>query len=298
MFNETFASLLKSKGMNPLSLAKAIGVPKSIVYEWKNGLREPSMENLVKLSDYFEVSLEYLTGKSADANKSLPPSEEEAELLLLLRAARQISEEDHNALVRSFKANLDVYLKSTSNRKSRRKAIEDEAVKLLLLQPMKGELGLYFLDCRRILTGGIATIDSMSTYESRVGTIFPFRTDGMTVKQGDMNMVFYDDRVESRERINWTIAHELGHIILAHTENSDDSQRQADEFAASFLIPEAVLRFLDLQKGSPLTPEEMTLHFPASFRACELRRAEISHDESYVQTDDGAELIRRLYGCD
>ena len=110
MFNETFASLLKSKGMNPLSLAKAIGVPKSIVYEWKNGLREPSMENLVKLSDYFEVSLEYLTGKSGDANKNLPPSEEEAELLLLLRAARQISEEDHNALVRSFKANLDVYL--------------------------------------------------------------------------------------------------------------------------------------------------------------------------------------------
>ena len=48
--------------MNPLSLAKEIGVPKSIVYEWRQGVREPSMENLLRLSDFFGVSLEYLTG--------------------------------------------------------------------------------------------------------------------------------------------------------------------------------------------------------------------------------------------
>ena len=298
MFNETLTKLLKSRNMNPLSLAKEIGVPKSIVYEWKNGVREPSMENLLKLSDFFGVSLEYLTGRSDEENPELPQNDEEAEFLLLLRAARRISEEDHNALIRSFKANLDVYLKSSSKRLSKRHAIEDEAVRLLLLQPIKGELGLYFLDCRRLLTGGLATIDSMSAYESRVGTVFPFRTDGMTVKQGDLNMIFYDDRTQSRERINWTIAHELGHIILSHKENSDENQRQADEFAASLLIPEAVLRFLDCQKGSPLTPEEMTAHFPASLKACTLRRAEVTPDLSYVQTNDGAELIRRLYDCE
>ena len=248
MFNETLTKLLKSRNMNPLSLAKEIGVPKSIVYEWKNGVREPSMENLLKLSDFFGVSLEYLTGRSDEENPELPQNDEEAEFLLLLRAARRISEEDHNALIRSFKANLDVYLKTSSKRLSKRHAIEDEAVRLLLLQPIKGELGLYFLDCRRLLTGGLATIDSMTAYESRVGTVFPFRTDGMTVKQGDLNMIFYDDRTQSRERINWTIAHELGHIILSHKENSDENQRQADEFAASLLIPEAVLRFLDCQK--------------------------------------------------
>lgn len=283
--------------MNPLSLAKEIGVPKSIVYEWRKGVREPSMENLVKLSDYFGVSLEYLTGKSESA-ANIPQNDDEAELLVLLRAARRISEEDHNALVRSFKANLDVYLKTSSRRKEKRRQIEEEALGILLMQDVKGELGLYFLDCRNLVTRGIATIDSMSSYERRVGTVFPFRTDGMTVKQGELNMIFYDDRIESRERINWTIAHELGHIILAHANNSDENQRQADEFAASLLIPEAVLRFLDCQSGSPITPEEMTKHFPASLRACERRRAEVSDYSSYVQTDNEAELIRRLYDND
>lgn len=111
MFCDVFSSLLQEKKMNPLSLAKEISVPKSIVYEWKNGSREPSMENLIRLADYFDVSLEYLTGRTDAVTERT-----EKELLHLLRAARTISEEDHDALVQSFKANLDIYLKINAPR--------------------------------------------------------------------------------------------------------------------------------------------------------------------------------------
>ena len=106
MFLTVFNRLLRERGMNPLSLAKQIGVPKSIVYEWRSGEREPSMENLIRLADFFGVSLEYLTGRTDEDTEAT-----EKELLLLLRAAKTISAEDHEALVKSFKANLDSYLK-------------------------------------------------------------------------------------------------------------------------------------------------------------------------------------------
>lgn len=113
MFSDVFTSLLKERNTNALAVAKQIGVPKSIVYEWKQGKREPSMENLIKLSDHFGVSLEYLSGR-----EDVETSESERELLVLLRAARSFSEEDHDALINSFKANLNIYLKNNDKRKT------------------------------------------------------------------------------------------------------------------------------------------------------------------------------------
>ncbi len=106
MFADNLNYLLKIKKMNAMALAKAIGVPKSIVYEWVHGKREPSMENLLKLSDHFGVSLDYLTGRP----ESRDPDEEE--LIVLLRAAKIISPDDHDALLQSFKENLGTYLRS------------------------------------------------------------------------------------------------------------------------------------------------------------------------------------------
>ena len=114
MFTERFNELLKSRKINAVTLAKEIGVPKSIVYEWKSGARDPSLENMLRIADYFGVTLEYLTGREDEE------TDIEKELLVLLRAARDISVEDHDALVNSFKSNLNIYLRS--NDRSKKKA--------------------------------------------------------------------------------------------------------------------------------------------------------------------------------
>ena len=106
MFTEIFSSLLRKEKISPLKLAEKIGVPKSMVYEWKSGKREPSVENLVKIADYFGVSLEYLTGRDEKNDSS------ETELIVMLRTARNISPEDHDALVKQFKENIGAYLES------------------------------------------------------------------------------------------------------------------------------------------------------------------------------------------
>ncbi len=109
MFSDIFCQLLKKYNTNPLRLAKEINVPKSVVYEWKTGAREPSVENMVKLSEFFGVTLEYLAGQPE------PSDSEERELFVMLRAAKEISRDDHDELVDSFKRNLNAYLHSKSS---------------------------------------------------------------------------------------------------------------------------------------------------------------------------------------
>lgn len=106
MFVETFNKLLKKHDISPIKLAKQINVPKSIVYEWKSGIREPGVDNLLKLSDYFGVSVPSLMGHESSSG------EPEEELLVMLRAARNLSQSDHDEMIENFKRNVDLYLRA------------------------------------------------------------------------------------------------------------------------------------------------------------------------------------------
>ena len=68
--NELFAERLKElraeQGVSQVLLAKSLGVSKGIVSLWENGLREPTLSNLVALADYFCVSLDFLAGRTKD----------------------------------------------------------------------------------------------------------------------------------------------------------------------------------------------------------------------------------------
>lgn len=63
-FSERLKDLRKEKKVNQIMLADEIHVSKGIISLWENNLREPTLSNLVALADYFNVSLDYLTGRS------------------------------------------------------------------------------------------------------------------------------------------------------------------------------------------------------------------------------------------
>lgn len=46
-----------------MQLAKAIGVGQSSVSDWLNSKSEPSIDNLWKLADFFDVSIDFLVGR-------------------------------------------------------------------------------------------------------------------------------------------------------------------------------------------------------------------------------------------
>lgn len=49
------------------------------------------------------------------------------------------------------------------------------------------------------------------------------------------------------ERATFTLAHEIGHIVLGHTEPSIEAEVEANTFAQQLLVPEAVLIYLKMQ---------------------------------------------------
>lgn len=63
-FSETLKELRLERKVNQVDLAQAIGVSKGIISLWENGLREPTLTNLIALAKYFNVSIDYLAGLS------------------------------------------------------------------------------------------------------------------------------------------------------------------------------------------------------------------------------------------
>lgn len=63
MLGPQIRKLRLSCRMNQVELAEVLGVSKQSVSNWEHGNILPSVELLVKLSDYFGVSTDYLLGR-------------------------------------------------------------------------------------------------------------------------------------------------------------------------------------------------------------------------------------------
>ena len=62
-FSERLKELRIEKNLGQVELAKQINVSKGIISLWEKGLREPSMQYLIALADYFNCSIDYLVGR-------------------------------------------------------------------------------------------------------------------------------------------------------------------------------------------------------------------------------------------
>lgn len=72
-FPERLALLRTSRGMSKKALAETVGLSERLVYYYEQGQRSPNMETLIALADFFDVSLDYLVGRSDDPT---PPRKE------------------------------------------------------------------------------------------------------------------------------------------------------------------------------------------------------------------------------
>ena len=63
IFGERLLELRKEKGISQAKLAKDLQVSYAVVCYWETDRSEPTAPNLVKLADYFDVSIDYLLGR-------------------------------------------------------------------------------------------------------------------------------------------------------------------------------------------------------------------------------------------
>lgn len=65
---ERFVELLQEKGITAYRVSKDTGVTQTTLSDWKTGRAVPRTTTLQKIADYFEVSLDWLTGKTKYKN--------------------------------------------------------------------------------------------------------------------------------------------------------------------------------------------------------------------------------------
>lgn len=63
IFGERLLELRKEKGVSQAKLANDLGVSYSVVCYWETNRSEPTAPNLVKIADYFGVSVDFLLGR-------------------------------------------------------------------------------------------------------------------------------------------------------------------------------------------------------------------------------------------
>ncbi|MCL2861582.1 MAG: helix-turn-helix domain-containing protein [Firmicutes bacterium] len=66
IFVKRLNELIKERGITRYRLSKDLGVNKQTITFWVDGINEPKIFYLYKLSKYFDVSADYLLGLSDD----------------------------------------------------------------------------------------------------------------------------------------------------------------------------------------------------------------------------------------
>ena len=56
--------LRKKKGMSQLRLATDLNTTQNTISRYETGEREPGIDELIKIADYFNVSVDYLVGRT------------------------------------------------------------------------------------------------------------------------------------------------------------------------------------------------------------------------------------------
>lgn len=80
-FGKRLKGLRERENLSREALAKKIGISYWSLSKYETGNREPDIDTLQKIADFFDVTLDYLTGRSDDPTgypthlKDLPPME-------------------------------------------------------------------------------------------------------------------------------------------------------------------------------------------------------------------------------
>jgi putative transcriptional regulator len=70
-FSERLKDLRKQAGLTQVDVAEKLGISQPAYASWERGVKKPTQENLVKIAQILNVSVDYLVGNSEEKNDEL-----------------------------------------------------------------------------------------------------------------------------------------------------------------------------------------------------------------------------------
>ena len=112
-FSERLKNLRKQAHLTQVDVASKLGISQPAYASWERGIKKPTQENLVKIAQILDVSIDYLVGNSEEKSDEL----ENIELLFRMNS-KGLTEEEKEI----FKKELIEFMKE-------RKKLFDEDIK-------------------------------------------------------------------------------------------------------------------------------------------------------------------------
>lgn len=100
IFGERVKELRLKKNITQGELAEAMGMTATGVSYWESGKAMPNTSTLLKLSDYFNVSIAYLIGEDSNTNKEQ----------LLFRKIDKVDENKKELLMNILKNTIESFI--------------------------------------------------------------------------------------------------------------------------------------------------------------------------------------------
>ena len=179
--------------------------------------------------------------------------------------------------------------------------VELTAVDLLAGQNFASIYDLAHMDIRRFSLPVAAEFDSFSGFCEATGLAREQltrdkMTEGLSIRHNGVYLILYNEN-SPRERLNFTLAHEVGHILLGHIgEEGAHLEREADAFAAALLCPTVAVRYLEHQNGHVLSEKELCAVFPISREAARRRAEELRRTPPTPPSNGEIALLLNLFG--
>lgn len=110
-FQEILKNLRSLRGVSQAELAKGLDVSTGLIGMYENGKRKPSYSMLEAIADYFNVDIDYLTGRESRSTYLLPPedilSEDEKLLIKLYRRLNITRKKDVKGIIAMYLSQED-----------------------------------------------------------------------------------------------------------------------------------------------------------------------------------------------
>ena len=106
--------------------------------------------------------------------------------------------------------------------------------------------------------------------------------------------ILYNEDILSSERKRFTIAHELGHIVLGHNEYSEKNEKEADTFASQLLLPHCILEQL-VKYGKPVTEIYLKEKFGLSNEAAHISKLQVGKKINSNAVNELEDIILTMY---
>ena len=85
-FSQALSRLRREKGVSQRQAAQALEVSQALLSHYENGIREPGLAFVTRACDYYQVSADYLLGRTGERTPPQTASQDQGEALLLRTA--------------------------------------------------------------------------------------------------------------------------------------------------------------------------------------------------------------------